>query len=232
MADSSGAILMVMMMVMMMLCIPSVGMLLLWLANSNGSGQSDTASGDSTVDSTTDDSTAQKSSSSVPQGKVYIASHSCDKKSGKWHRLLSLRSDNTLKPIMFCKREGDLTVWNLKKVDTYYYRIQNDKTGQYLFARKDNWLPTMVSSPKDSRADWVIKKQDDGSFAILNRNTRQYLLIYDNVCDSFDSEGINLRVEKLTLEGDDKTTVPDKARWKIGSASSGWSKYIPSSDTC
>lgn len=181
-----------------------------------------------------DDDDGSGSSSSGLDGKVYIASSKCDKKGGKWHRLLSLRSDATNIPVMFCKREKDLTVWELKRKDTHYYTIQNAQTGRYLSSRGTSvWQPTMESSLAGDggrRSHWVIKKQKDSSseYCILNRQTRQYLLLGNgNVCNQFDP-GL-LRLEKRDADKDD---APEEARWKIGRASAGWSKYVSSGDSC
>jgi hypothetical protein len=224
MAGSEGMMMMMMMVVMMMMCCCVGGLFLVMVAGTSASDDSSDETSDESSDAGTD-----KDSGGVAEGKAYIASASCDKKEGKWHRLLSLRSDQTSTPIMFCKKQNDLTVWNLKKVDKYYYRLQNVDTGNYLAARVGSWSPTMVASA-DTNAHWVLKRQDDGTYAILNRKTRQYLVIFDNVCDRFDSNGTMLRVDKLKV--DSETAVPEGARWKIGQASGGWSRFISSSDSC
>lgn len=229
MAGGSEEMMMMLVMMMMMLCCCVVGgFFLVMMANSDTYDDTST-SDDTSGDTTESDEESDAKSGGVAEGKSYIVSASCDKKEGKWHRLLSLRSDQTSVPIMFCKKQNNLTLWNLKKVDKYYYRLQNVDTGKYLAARVGSWSPTMVSSA-GTNAHWVFKKQDDGTYAILNRKTRQYLVIFENVCDRFDSNGTMLRVDTLKVESE--TAVPEGARWKVGAASGGWGRFISSSDSC
>lgn len=230
-----GSEMMMMMMMMMLMGCCCCAALVFFAVIQNQSletsgGDDDTGGGD---DDDGDGDSGDDTSTSGLEGKVYIVSSKCDKKDGKWHRLLSIRSDATNIPVMFCKREKNYSVWELKKKDTYYYTIQNSDTGRYLSSRGTSvGQATMESSligDGGRRSQWVIKKQKDSSseYSILNRQTRQFLFIQNNVCDRFDP-GL-LRLEKLSADKDD---APSQARWKIGKAAKGWGKYISSSESC